>query len=132
MEAIKIRTLKKYFDGFSLDKIRLDIPKGKITGLVGENGAGKTTLIKLIVGSLKPDGGSIWVNGKELKVNREEILNEVYVIMDEPLLMDALIASEYNLMMKKSFNIGMRRSSMRIWKSSSYLSTSKSEISPKA
>ncbi|MEC5424983.1 metal ABC transporter ATP-binding protein [Virgibacillus sp. C22-A2] len=42
-----------------LDHINFEIPRGSFMGLVGPNGGGKTTLIKLILGLLKPDEGSI-------------------------------------------------------------------------
>ncbi|MBR0137945.1 MAG: ABC transporter ATP-binding protein [Erysipelotrichaceae bacterium] len=55
---IKLESLKKNYDGFSLD-ISLEIPSGKVTGLVGKNGAGKSTTIKSILGLVNPDGGKI-------------------------------------------------------------------------
>ncbi|MFD1849462.1 metal ABC transporter ATP-binding protein [Oceanobacillus bengalensis] len=42
-----------------LDSVNFEIPKGAFMGLVGPNGGGKTTLIKLILGQLKPNEGSI-------------------------------------------------------------------------
>ncbi|WP_430791155.1 metal ABC transporter ATP-binding protein [Virgibacillus flavescens] len=42
-----------------LSKINFEIPKGAFMGLIGPNGGGKTTLIKLILGILKPDNGTI-------------------------------------------------------------------------
>lgn len=48
-----------YEDKAVLTKINFDIPQGAFMGLVGPNGGGKTTLIKLILGILKPDHGSI-------------------------------------------------------------------------
>lgn len=42
-----------------LEQINFEIPKGAFMGLVGPNGGGKTTLIKLILGLMKPDSGSI-------------------------------------------------------------------------
>ncbi|WP_034411794.1 ATP-binding cassette domain-containing protein [Candidatus Photodesmus anomalopis] len=43
-----------------LDNISLNIPKGKITALIGPSGIGKTTLLRLIAGQLIPDSGEIW------------------------------------------------------------------------
>jgi len=50
---------RKIFDG-----VNLDIPKGKITAIMGPSGTGKTTLLKLIGGQLRPDGGSVSVAGR--------------------------------------------------------------------
>ncbi len=47
-----------------IDDISLAIPKGISFGLLGSNGAGKTTLIRLMVGLLKPSGGSVLCLGK--------------------------------------------------------------------
>lgn len=48
-----------YENKLILDDINFEIPKGKFMGLIGPNGGGKTTLIKLILGLLKPDEGTI-------------------------------------------------------------------------
>jgi ABC-type sugar transport system ATPase subunit len=48
----------------ALDRVTLHLPKGEITGLVGDNGAGKSTLIKIISGALTPDAGSIEFDGR--------------------------------------------------------------------
>src|SRR5271154_6243344 len=48
----------------ALNDATLQLPTGKITGLVGDNGAGKSTLIKIISGVLTPDSGSIVFLGK--------------------------------------------------------------------
>ena len=47
----------------ALQDVSLQIPRGEITGLVGDNGAGKSTLIKIISGALTPDSGSIEFEG---------------------------------------------------------------------
>lgn len=49
-----------------LKDVNLTIPAGKIYGVVGNNGSGKTVLMKCICGFLKPDGGRIFVNGKQV------------------------------------------------------------------
>lgn len=63
--AIEIKNLTKRRGNFAIDDLSLTLPNGCIMGLVGENGAGKTTLIRLILGALRKDGGSIAVLGKE-------------------------------------------------------------------
>ena len=46
--------------------INISIPKGKITAIMGPSGTGKTTLLRLIAGQLKPDKGTIVVNGLDI------------------------------------------------------------------
>ena len=60
---IKADNLVKKYGNFELD-ISMEVQEGYITGLVGKNGAGKSTAIKLILGLIRPDSGSITVLGK--------------------------------------------------------------------
>lgn len=61
---VSIRNLtKKYGRQAALSDISLDIPKGRIIGLLGPNGSGKSTLIKLMNGLLVPTGGQILIAG---------------------------------------------------------------------
>jgi phospholipid/cholesterol/gamma-HCH transport system ATP-binding protein len=53
------RGSRKIFDG-----VNLDIPRGKITAIMGPSGTGKTTLLKLIGGQLRPDSGTVAVDGQ--------------------------------------------------------------------
>jgi len=48
------------------DGLDIDIPRGKITAVMGPSGTGKTTLLRLITGQLLPDRGSILVDGEEV------------------------------------------------------------------
>ncbi|OGZ41632.1 MAG: ATP-binding protein [Candidatus Ryanbacteria bacterium RIFCSPHIGHO2_02_FULL_45_43] len=54
----------KYETFKALDDVSLEVKKGEFLGIIGPNGAGKSTLLKLIAGVLKPDAGSITVNGR--------------------------------------------------------------------
>ena len=76
MELVKIKNLsKKYDKKIALDSINLEIPKGKIIGLLGKNGAGKTTLIKCLNDLLTPDDGEILVKGKKIGVESKKIIS---------------------------------------------------------
>lgn len=69
---IHAKNLTKNYPGFSLN-VSLEIPEGRITGLVGKNGAGKSTVIKSILGLIRPDGGEIRVFGKNAaELTRDE------------------------------------------------------------
>ncbi|MGD8748169.1 MAG: ABC transporter ATP-binding protein [Balneolaceae bacterium] len=64
---IKIEGLTKQFGSqVVLNEINLEIPAGMATGIVGPNGSGKTTMIKHLLGLVKPDSGSIFINDKKL------------------------------------------------------------------
>lgn len=60
-----------YEDKKILENINLDIKRGSFMGMVGPNGGGKTTLIKLILGQLKPDNGSIELFQQPLSVFKD-------------------------------------------------------------
>lgn len=49
----------KRFAGFELSHVSLEVPRGSVVGLVGRNGAGKTTLMRLALGTLEADSGTI-------------------------------------------------------------------------
>ena len=54
---------KRYHGNPALDDLTLELPKGRIIGLLGPNGSGKTTFIKLAAGLLTPNSGSIAIGG---------------------------------------------------------------------
>lgn len=64
---IRIEGLKKRFKKLqALDDIRVLFNKGQVVSLIGPNGSGKTTMIKCILGTVKADEGSIYVNGQPI------------------------------------------------------------------
>ncbi|MET0046205.1 MAG: ABC transporter ATP-binding protein [Sedimenticola sp.] len=64
---IRIRGLK-FFRGSRaiFDGVDIDIRRGKVTAIMGPSGTGKTTLLKLIGGQLRPDAGTIHVDGQDV------------------------------------------------------------------
>ena len=65
--VIKIRNLVfRRGDRTILDGVNIDIPRGSIVAFMGPSGVGKTTILRLISGQLRPDEGSIEVNGQRV------------------------------------------------------------------
>ena len=65
--SVELYRLKKYFgDVHAVDDVSLKIGEGEQISIIGPNGAGKTTLINLITGLLKPDGGKIFFEGRDI------------------------------------------------------------------
>ena len=66
---------KQYSKKEVLKGVNLNIPKGKIVGLLGPNGSGKSTMIKLMNGLLQPDKGSIEINGMKPSKETKKIVS---------------------------------------------------------
>lgn len=72
---LSVKNLRKvYGDTKAVDDISFEVGANEIVGLLGPNGAGKTTIINMILGVLKPTGGSVNVNGMDITANRSEVL----------------------------------------------------------
>lgn len=65
---------KSYFGKKALNVVNIQIPKGKIVGILGPNGSGKTTLLKIMAGLLKPSSGKILIDGKEPGIYTKSIV----------------------------------------------------------
>lgn len=75
---VSIRDLSFYRGGRKIfDGVNLDIPRGKITAIMGPSGTGKTTLLKLIGGQLRPDAGQVSVEGYIVHQQRRKELYEL-------------------------------------------------------
>ncbi len=70
--ALLIRQLRKHYRTFTLGPLDLALSPGRTCGLVGPNGAGKSTLLRMLVGLVRPDGGSIEVLGQRIPAGLTE------------------------------------------------------------
>lgn len=78
MSTAEIKNLIKTFDSsIAIDNLSLNIEQGKITGLIGADGSGKTTLIRLVIGLLLPDSGSIATLGLNPFTQKEELTYKI-------------------------------------------------------
>jgi len=67
---ISVQEVTKRFDGFTaLDALSLTVPDGAVYGLVGPNGAGKTTIIRHLTGVMRPDAGTVEIDGAPVYEN---------------------------------------------------------------
>ncbi len=99
MNAIEVNGISRAYPGFLLDHISFSLPTGTILGLVGENGAGKSTLMKLILGMIRADSGSVSVLGyNDLRAN-PKIREDLGVVMDESCFPAVMKAAEIGTMM---------------------------------
>ena len=72
---IRIDDIRKSFDGNEvLRGISLEIKKGEVVALIGGSGCGKSVLLKHVVGLMKPDSGSVTVDGKDMSMLRGRAL----------------------------------------------------------
>ena len=74
-EMLQITNLTKQFKKIkAVDNISFKVQKGDIYGFLGPNGAGKTTSIRMIMGIIKPDNGTIKLNGSDINtINRKKL-----------------------------------------------------------
>ncbi len=78
----------------TLHDVNLEVPKGSIYGFLGPNGAGKTTTLRLLLGLLKNQEGSIEIFDKDFTKNRLEVLKNVGSLIEQPSLYGHLTAKE--------------------------------------
>jgi len=67
MSTLRIENLEKRYGGLTVtDKLSLDVASGELHAVIGPNGAGKTTLIGQLSGELRPDGGRVLLDGRDV------------------------------------------------------------------
>ena len=93
--ALALRGVSKSFDRPAVDALDLTIYGGEFYALVGPNGAGKTTTLRMVVGLLKPDAGSIRIGGIDALSDPVAAKQITAWLSDEPMIYDKLTPYEY-------------------------------------
>ncbi len=84
MNIIETKNLTKRFgETIAVDAVSINVRKGEIYGFLGLNGAGKTTAIRLLLGMIKPDSGSVTLFGKNVK-QASSLWNNVGYLVETP------------------------------------------------
>ena len=99
LNALEVHELSKHYRDFTLDRVSMTLPSGCVMGLVGENGAGKTTVIKLLLGMLRRDGGTVRVLGRDMDESAREVREELGVVLDEVGFPECLTAPQVGKIM---------------------------------
>jgi ABC-2 type transport system ATP-binding protein len=107
MLCIETNNLSYKFSGIDsvavLNDINLQVPKGSIFGFLGPNGAGKTTTLRLLLGLLKKQSGTIKIFDKQFDASRIEILKDIGSLIEAPSLYAHLTATENLIILQKIY-----------------------------
>ena len=96
MNCITTKDLNISYGNVDIVKdLNLNIPKGKITTIIGANGCGKSTILKTIGRIINPKSGNIYVNGKDIhKQNPKDLAKEMAVLPQSPQAPSGLTVEE--------------------------------------
>lgn len=95
--VLKAVNISKSFSGVPvLDKVRLELEKGKVHALMGENGAGKSTFMNILMGMFPPDEGDIFMEGEKVHFSgaRDALRHGISMIHQELLVFPELTVAE--------------------------------------
>src|SRR6266511_4734905 len=93
--ALSVRGLRKAFGPkLAVADVDLDIPHGCFFGLVGPNGAGKTTTLSMVTGLLRPDAGTVTIDGHDVWRDPVAAKRRIGVLPEDLRLFDRLSGSE--------------------------------------
>src|ERR1700686_3033320 len=94
--ALEVLGLRKSFEQRpAVDGLDLTVRAGEFYTLLGPNGAGKTTTLRMVVGLLRPDAGSIRVLGTDALADPVAAKQVMAWVSDEPMIYDKLTPYEY-------------------------------------
>lgn len=111
---IRIESLKKQFgETVACDIQALEIKDGEILGLVGNNGAGKTTLFRMLLDLLKPDAGSVALDGIN-PAESEAWKDKTGAYIDDSFLIEFLTPEEYFAFLGKISGLSQEEVNQRL------------------
>lgn len=95
MEIITLKNLTKKFNGLTaVNNVSFTVGEGEVFGFLGPNGAGKTTTISMLATLLEPTSGGAFVNGFNIKTEKNEVRKSIGIVFQDPSLDEELTAYE--------------------------------------
>jgi ABC-2 type transport system ATP-binding protein len=96
LSAVEIKgVVKRYGDIRAVDNIDLSVRSGEIFGILGPNGSGKSTTMKMMLGLVQPDAGTLGVLGMDVKKDPVAVKKLVGYVPESPRLYEFLTGIEY-------------------------------------
>jgi ABC-2 type transport system ATP-binding protein len=96
LSGVKLTSVsKRYGDITAVDYLDLEVKKGEIFGLLGPNGSGKSTTLKMILGLVKPDSGSVNVLGINVEDDPVAVKRKVGYVPESPRVYEFLTGLEF-------------------------------------
>jgi ABC-type sugar transport system ATPase subunit len=95
--VLEVKDISKSFPGVqALNKVSLDLNLGEVHAICGENGAGKSTLMQILAGVYNQESGSIFMDGKEVKIENQYRANQlgISIVYQERSLVPGLSIAE--------------------------------------
>ena len=95
--------IKRYGRRTVVDDVSLEVEQGRVIGLLGPNGAGKTTTFYMITGLVRPDGGKVWLDDRDisrLPVYKRARLGIGYLDQEPSVFRKLTVAENINLVLE--------------------------------
>lgn len=102
--AIEVKGVTKKYDGFTLDNLSFEVPRGSIMGFIGQNGAGKSTTINSILNIIPIDAGEINILGMDHIKDEKAIKDRIAVVFDELPFHDSFNAKDMSKIFEGIFS----------------------------
>ena len=96
LPAVRLKGVyKRYGDIAAVDGLDLEVRKGEILGLLGPNGSGKSTTMKMMLGLVRPDAGTVDVLGYDMGRDPVEARRRIGYVPESPRIYEFLTALEF-------------------------------------
>jgi ABC-2 type transport system ATP-binding protein len=96
LPAVKLSGVsKRYGDVIAVDYLDLEVRRGEVFGLLGPNGSGKSTTLKMVLGLVKPDTGSVNVLGLNVQDDPISVKRRIGYVPESPRIYEFLTALEF-------------------------------------
>src|SRR5881409_1909180 len=96
---------RAYGDFTAVDDLSFEVGPGEIVGLIGPNGAGKTTTLRSLAGILRPNSGTVRIDGHDIVGDALEAKRRLAFMPDEPHLFEYLTVEEHLRLVARLYQV---------------------------